>query len=64
MAKVMFISKFGKNEVRDMDYIPRAGDLIPIFYQPYPRVTQVAWFPEKISPELEGNHIDVLITVE
>lgn len=47
MAKVMFINRYGKNEIKDMDYIPRVGELIPLFYQPYPRVTQVAWFPEK-----------------
>ena len=64
MAKVMFVNKFGNNEIRDMDYIPRNGDLIPIFHQPHPRVTQVAWFPEKIMPELEGKHVDVLIMVE
>lgn len=64
MAKVMFINRCGKNEIKDMDYIPRVGELIPLFYQPYPRVTQVAWFPEKILPELEGKHVDVLITVE
>lgn len=64
MAKVMFINRYGKNEIKDMDYIPRVDELIPLFYQPYPRVTQVAWFPEKILPELEGKHVDVLITVE
>lgn len=64
MAKVMFINRYGKNEIKDMDYIPRVGELIPLFYQPYPRVTQVAWFPEKILPELECKHVDVLITVE
>ena len=64
MPKVMFVNKFGNNEVRDMSHIPRNGDLVPIFYQPYPRVTKVAWFPEKILPELEGREIDVLITLE
>ena len=64
MAKVMFVTKFGENEIKDMDYVPRTGDMIPIFYQPYPRVTQVAWFPENILPEIKGKHVDVLITVE
>jgi len=63
MARVMFISGSGVGEVKDMEFIPSVGDIIPIFYQPYPRVTQVAWFPEKILPDLDGKCIDVLITV-
>ena len=63
MAKVMFVNKFGMNEVRDMDYIPRVGDLIPIFYQQRPRVTSVTWFPEVIEPKLKELNIDVLISV-
>lgn len=64
MAKVLIINKFGKSKTNDMDYIPRIGDTIPIFYQPWPKVIKVIWFPEKALPELKGKHIDVIIKVD
>lgn len=63
MVRVAFINKFGDSEVHEMNYMPRVGEVVPLFYKPFPHVTQVACLPEKIMPELEGKNIDALITV-
>ena len=64
MALVMFINKFGGNEVHTMEHIPRKGDVVPLFYIPHPKVSQVVWFPEKVLPDIEITGVDVLITLD
>lgn len=61
MAKVLIADKFGQQQIEDMDYIPRIGDTMPIFYQPYPKVIEVIWFPEKTMPELKHIHVIVYV---
>ena len=62
--KVLFVDVFGNQEIEDCCGVPRIGDTIPLFYEPYPKVTNVIWFPEKVSPILVGKNIDVMIWVE
>ena len=62
-TKVLIIDGFGNQETLDMDYIPRVGDLVPIFSKYNSRVNEVSWFPEKIISDLKGSGIHVVITV-
>jgi len=64
MTKVMFVNQFGQAETKDMDYIPRIGDIVPVFCEPFLKVKAVEWFPEMIMPELKFSGVDVLVTVE
>lgn len=68
MANVLFVDKFGKHEVRTMRTVPCIGDSIPVFkYHPFPKVTEVLWFPEEAFPGIKNScreTIHVMITVE
>ena len=60
--KIFFVNQYEQYEVREMKSIPRIGDTIPLFYQPYPVVTRVVWLPGEFDEKLK--EYDVFITVE
>jgi hypothetical protein len=64
MFKIAVIDKFGQSEIVMLPAIPRIGDTIPLFYTPAPRVNRVCFLPEKVMPELSGQNIDAVVTVE
>jgi len=64
MKTVFFMNKFGKSEISDIIDIPRIGDTIPIFYEPYPKVIEVIWFPHKVLPELKDTEVDAIVIVK
>ena len=64
MSRVMITTPSGFSRVEDMDNIPRIGDTIPLFYQPYPTVIKVIWLPTEIEGELIPKDINVLIVCE
>ena len=50
MAKILFLSEFEEHhKIVDSEFIPRIGDTVPFFWHPYPKVSQVIWFPEYIT---------------
>jgi len=64
MAKVMFSNQYGQNTTKEMEHIPRIGDTIPVFHEPYPKVKAVVWFPEMVMHDFRDMGVDVLVTVE
>lgn len=61
--KILFINKFGQNEVVEMQYAPRIGDIVPVFdYKPTPTVQTATWLPSRLNAEIPKD-IDLVITV-
>ena len=60
--KIIFTVYNNMQITKEMKNIPRIGDTIPLFFQPWPKVTEVIWFPAAVSKEFKN--IDVLIMVE
>lgn len=63
MFKVLAINCHGQNETLQLPIVPRIGDTIPVFYQPWPKVNGVVLKPEKAFPELVNENFDAVITV-
>lgn len=45
--KILVVNQFGNGQVIDSDAIPRVGDKVDMFYEPFPTVTQVLFWPTK-----------------
>ena len=45
--KVLFSDKFDKTKQADMDILPKKGDKIVWFYEPYPKVKEIVWNVDK-----------------
>ena len=64
--RIVIINKFGQHVIRDASFVPRIGDQIDAFYEPFPTVTHVLAFPQLGTiKKLNGDGpIDAIITVE
>lgn len=61
MPKVLFVDDKGREEMRDMAYLPAIGDLVSVFSCPFPKVRKLEEASEcKNIP----NNIDIVITME
>lgn len=57
---VLFIDEHGNNESKKLEFIPRLGDVVPIFHS-RGEVTKVVWFPHLIDNRF--TQYSVLITL-
>lgn len=63
--QILIINQFGNGEVKTVNFIPRVGDRIDMFYSPSPTVTGVLCYPSKSTLESvkAGNlQIDAIVT--
>ena len=64
--KVLVINQFGNGQVRESCVIPRVGDKVDMFHEPFPSVTQVLMWPskERLSQlRADKFEIEAIITV-
>jgi len=64
--RVLIINNFGQKQIRDGDILPRIGDRVCMFYEPFPTVTAVLLYPDIEKQRgcgYEGG-IDAIVTVE
>lgn len=68
MINVLIISKYGTVESKQVNHIPRIGEKIGMFYQPYPTVQEIIWWPDSdVIRSLgfdDSENIEVIIAVE
>lgn len=64
--RVLLISKFGQGVIKETNIIPRLGDKVCLFYQPYPTVTNIIFWPDESLKKEFGftENIDVIITLD
>ncbi len=64
--EIMIINKFGNKEIVSSNFVPRVGDNIDLFYEPYPIVKKVLAFPSPATKQELGDprHYDVILFVE
>lgn len=63
MYTVTFVSELNKDTItKKMKTVPRIGDTIPLFFNPWPKVKQVMWFPEEVYETFKN--ADALIFLE
>lgn len=58
--EILIIDRFGENRAVTCNQAPSVGDLISWHYKPYPRVTNILWYPI----EKDVAEYDVIVTVE
>lgn len=63
--KVLFISQFGKGEIREMTAIPSVWHRVNALYSPPPTVTDVIWFPDLslFVEKYDGVDVDVAVVL-
>jgi hypothetical protein len=64
--KILFVTKDGNANVLVTDILPRIGDKVCMFYEPWPMVKTVLLYPNKeyLSKFKIEESIDVIITVD
>ena len=60
--KMLVINKFGQNTLfHEVDFIPRIGDKIDVYYEPLPTVTMVVAMPsDKRIEAIDSSIKDVI----
>lgn len=63
--RILIITEAGKGKVVDKGMIPRVGDKIDMFYQPFPEVSSVLLWPsiERLNEIGFSENIEAIITV-
>ena len=62
--KILVINKFGKNEIKESDFVPSVGMKVDMFFEPIPTVTKVVCWPkDEILKQLKIEKLDIVAIV-
>lgn len=63
--KILIINQYGNSATKTTSLLPRVGDKVDLFYQPFPTVTQVLLWPSDAMKARVGiTDIVAIVTVE